>query len=388
MKLLVLTTRLFGQPASGGELCTARLLAELRALGHQLQVVGRGEPPPDEAGLRWTSLGPLVGALADLPRRARWAALVAALLRHRALTVERQCAGGALRRARGLVDAALLAQVDAIVVDHLQALAWLPPAAAMPPRPILLVMHNVESAGYGPTGRRAADIVLAREARLLRALEDAGLRRATAVACLSDDDAAVFRARTAALALACAVEVLPGYALSPPVLPERRDRGPRRIGLIGTWTWAANRRALRWVLDHVRPQLPASCELVLAGAGLDELESLPGVVKLGRVADTRAFYAGVDVLAIAALDGTGVQEKAIEAFGTGLPVVATGLALRGLHPLPAGVSVADDAAAFARACAAGKGAPALASIEVWNHDRRQRYRAALERCLAPVQAGG
>ncbi len=414
MKLLVLTTRLFERPANGGELCTARLLAALWAQGHELHVVGRGPAPPDGEGLRFSSLGPAVPPAAEMPALARAASLAAACWRRQAWTVHRTGAGGALARARRLLRKAAN-EADLVIVDHLQAWAWLEAALPGTPRPLMLVMHNLESDGYRPrnttpqgtegwadTARaRLQRWVLAREARLLRSLEDRALRHAGAVACLNDDDARVLRERMAALGGRGRVEVLPGYPLQGPASLRPHDAAAAAsaatpgaghcIGLIGTWTWAPNRRALQWVLSQVRPRLPAGCTLVLAGAGLEQVADAPGVVKLGRVADVATFYAGIDVLALAALDGSGVQEKAIEALGTGLPVVATPLALRGLQPLPEGVRVAEDAAAFAEACTAALAqAPhrqSPAALAAWSQQRRQRYDAALAACLTAALAG-
>jgi hypothetical protein len=86
------------------------------------------------------------------------------------------------------------------------------------------------------------------------------------------------------------------------------------------------------------------------------------------------------------LHGSGVQEKAIEAIGSGHTVVATTHAVRGLAPgLPGHVHVADDAGMFARLCAEVPTAPAAIrrdELLQWCEPRRAAYRAALERCIA------
>lgn len=390
MRLALLTTRLFDAPRSGGEICTARLVDALRAGGHEIVRVGRG---PGGTGVGDLTLGPLAPAFDELPWSRRLASVGAALAAGQACTVHRLAAGALPERAaRTLADLAL-GGAEAVIVDHLQAFAWL--RRGPPNLPLLLVMHNAESddyarradvAGTGLQGRLQG-LVLRREARHLRALEAEALAAAGAVACLSDEDARRLRRRLPHDA-PVPVEVLPGFPTAPPVPPAAPEPdGSRRIGLIGTWTWGPNRDALRWMLETVLPQLPPHCRLVLAGSGLQGLPPHPRVLNLGRVESARQLHTAVDVLAVPSLHGTGVQEKAIEAIGTGRPVVASGHALRGLGPLPPQVQVADSAADFARACAqpAPAGPGAEAGRAAWAAARRARHAAALERCLRALQ---
>jgi hypothetical protein len=389
MKTLVLTTRLFDRPRSGGELGTARLLDRLRAQAHELHVIGRGEAPAAGMGegVRCTSLGPLVGAQATLATPARLRSLAAAGLRGRAWTVHRTLADGAARRARAVLDVQTLRDADLLVVDHLHPWAWLdalPHRARTAAPPALLVMHNVESAIYRPgppVSSLLAHAVLAREARLLEQLERRALASAAAVACVSEADAQALRG--APWCCNAVIEVLKnhgplGRALpAPPHAP-----GRRRVGLIGTWSWAATRRGLDWVLREVLPQLPPQVELVLAGTGLPPLAPHPQLRVLGPVRDIESFYGQIDLVAIAALDGSGVQEKAIEALARPHAVVATRHALRDLAPWPTGVVAADTAADFARACATLPlpGRSTEAACE-WNLARAERYGSALQRAV-------
>lgn len=406
LRVVVLTTRLFARPSSGGEACTARLLAALMESGHQVEVAGygvgaavaaldeRSASGTDVASttLRWHSLGPLVEAdrpFAEWPRWRRASHIATALLRGSSSTMLRLHGAD-----RGATRATLarLGPADVVIVDHLQAWPW---AQALSARtaPILL-MHNLESDGYAeyasedPQPLRRA--FLAREARLLARLEGAALAHAGAVACLSERDAEVLRARAAAHGTH--VEVLPGYPQTAPCVGPRTGaaRAQRHIGLIGTWSWGPNRRALEWLLREVVPRLPPACRVQIAGSGAGPELGAGGrdaaqVEWLGRVADVANFYAGVDVVAVPAVGGSGVQEKAIEAIGTGLPLVATGHALRGLGPgLPDHVYCADTVADFAHLCATVRAptpARAAAQLSTWREQRERAYRAGLQRCI-------
>lgn len=366
MKLLVLTTSLFGEPAGGGEICTARLLKNLRAGGHRITLVGRGDAA---AAGRWCdeahSVGPLEPPFSAQRPGRRLLAVAGALTSGTAITVYRQ----EVRRARQVLRALSAGPFDACIVDHLQAWPWL---GGRPFLPTMLLNHNVESdnyqhlalaAGRGSRGKtlrqRIASALLLRESALLRRIEQQVLRDAAVLACLSDVDAQrlqQLKGDAGSFARAQLV-VLPGYpfgadAPAPVAFPgETASNRPRRIGLIGNWSWAHNRAGLLWLLQWVWPLLEGRCQLVLAGGGLEGLPLPARTLVLGRVSDVSEFYRVADVVAIPSLHGSGVQEKAIEAIGKGATVVATMHALRGLGPgLPPHVHWADEPAAFARLC--------------------------------------
>jgi hypothetical protein len=190
MRILVLTTRLFGTPTSGGELCTARLLAALRDGGHEIVLVGRGDAT--EAAV-WTpqvvSLGDIVGPFDELGRWRSLAAVASALLGRRPITVSRQRVPLSADRLAGLVR-----PCDAVVVDHLQAWPWL---RGIGSRPLMLVNHNVESDNYmrqsqaapgrdqrHAVGRWVRRHLMRREAHGLQQLELEVLAQAQVLACL------------------------------------------------------------------------------------------------------------------------------------------------------------------------------------------------------------
>lgn len=392
MRIAFLTTRLFETPRSGGEICSARLIEALRAAGHDLVLVGRADRPA--RGGSEIVLGPLAQPFDQIGLGSQVLSLGAAWLSGRACTVQRTLEGGARRCASRALSRLQNEGLDLIVVDHLQPFALL---RGLPgPTPLLLVMHNVESDDYlrrarharprGPAGAPAR-YVLRRESQGLRALELEALQASAAVACLTENDAQRLRDLVRGAAQQPPIEVLPSFpAAAEPVRPApARPDGLRRIGLIGTWTWGPNRDALRWVLDEVQPLLPAQCRLMLAGTGLEHVQLPPRVESLGPIADARELYGAVDVVAVASLHGSGVQEKAVEAAGAGRPVVATPHALRGLGPgLPLHVHAAEGAAHFASLCASAPLGVDTVARDAWARARAQRYAAALARCVQQV----
>lgn len=412
MNLVVLTLKLFDQPRNGGELCTARLLHGLAQAGHALTVIGLGPAPAAAPGsrLRYCSAGPWTPAFADLPAPQRLALPLRAWATGRPVTIQRLLGVDSARHVQEMLLAEL-PRMDGLVVNHLQALAWAQPLLHQLPAP-MVVMHNLEAEGFRERARhvrggglraRLSRWLLVREARLLQALEDLALQRASVIGCLSDADARQLKALAAQQPRVVPVAELPGYPLpaaatpvvsampggapelSPQALRERLQAlpaGSRRIGVLGTWTWEPNMAGLQWLLDEVLPRLPPHCQLVLAGSGLERLPPRPRTTVVGRIADVDSFYAAVDLVAVPSVRGSGVHEKAIEAIGRGLPVVASRHGLRGLLAgLPPQVRVTDSAAGFAAACA---GLPARhdpQAASAWALARQRAYQGVLQHCL-------
>jgi glycosyltransferase involved in cell wall biosynthesis len=411
LNVAVVTTRLFGSPANGGELCTARLLAALLRAGHRVRVIGRGDPAATMGAaaqaLQVHAVGPLVLPFDDLPAGERARGLLGALWRRRAWTVHRLQQPDVPARVQALLRSWQDWPVDALVVDHLHPLSWIAGPRAGLPAPVV-VMHNLESAGHAEQGQRAAlrghwlaAAAHRREHRLLLGLERRVLSEAAAVACLCEADASSWREQARRAVSAPAVEVLSGHPAAargvrtqsrPDNTSEQqgRPRGVRRIGLVGTWTWGPNRDGLDWLMREVVPKLDGNCQVLLAGPGSQQIPLPAGVKALGWVDDLAGFYASLDVVALPSHSGSGVHEKALEALALAPLVVATPHALRGLGgQLPPHMLVAADGEHFARLCSRARIDPrerghAADLVLAWCHERRQAYEQSLARCLQAV----
>jgi len=101
--------------------------------------------------------------------------------------------------------------------------------------------------------------------------------------------------------------------------------------------------------------LRPGARLTLAGAGrhalIDELESAD-VDVVGFVEDVTALFDRSRAFACPVRIGSGIKGKLLTALAMGLPVVATPVAVEGMHMVD-GVNclVADSSSDFARACA-------------------------------------
>jgi len=247
-------------------------------------------------------------------------------------------------------------------------------------RPSIFVAHNVEHASArenaAAANSRFQRLLFAREARLLKIMEERLCRRARFVFTLAEED-------RAALGVASddRSAVLPPVttAMAPkPVKPRRIDCD---AALIGTWTWQPNRIGLDWFLEKVVPHLRRNFRIRIAGNMPSDITSAhPGVEFVGRVPDAQAFVRGAAVIPLISTAGSGVQLKTIETFELGLPSVATSRSLRGIDHRPANCVVTDDPAAFA-------GALEAAAADVRDVDGSAFHRSQMKALDAAIRLG-
>lgn len=289
--------------------------------------------------------------------------------------------GGAYRR---LVRQALEAErPDLVLVDQAR-MGWI--TAELAGLPVVFVCHNVEAHLYRDLAGRAsgaARMVLRREARLAGRAERGLAAAALETWCLSRGDAAEF---AAGKVRAFGVPI----AAPPPGVVRANRRGG--IALLGTWTWAPNRAGLDWFAQRVAPQLPRNLVVHVAGKGAEHLRGArPNLVVHGPVEQARPFLEDADCIIVPSIEGAGVQIKTLDAIATGLPVVATGLAARGLEDLPATVLVADEPEAFAArivdAVSAGRQPEQAREALDWMQARERVFQAELATALGELRAG-
>ncbi len=345
---------------SGGMIRQARLLAHLIGLGHEVTLVAcvsaAQEPGLDalrDAGAR----------VVTVPRpAARTAAL----------------ALGARRRPAHLLDAArepwtpwklgfmwalmretarrelTAGRPDVVVVEHDVAAGWSADLAGA--APVVLGCQNVTWAAVrtraalaGGARRAALDL----EARRLRAHAARHLPRHAALIAVSEAD----RARLVAVSpLPCTV--VPNGAAFEEIAESDPATGPPALLFTGTMSHPPNADGARWLAREVWPLVRREqprARLIVAGrhppASVTGLASEPGVEVTGAVASMAPYYAQAHVVAVPVRSGGGTRLKALEAFATGRPVVATTFGVEGIDGLVSGrhLLLADDPQAFASA---------------------------------------
>ena len=330
-------------PRSGYDIANRVIVDALRLMGHRVSVLGYLQPgnmpsaPEDTIVLAELEV---TNARVTKARKAGW--LATALARGEPVSVAKMHAVSADHVASAMAG---LGAVDAVLLNSVQLPGAFRDLFAR--YACFYVAHNVEGhsaaanavEAAGPLGRR----LYAREARLLTAIERSLCEEANFVFTLAEADRAALG--VADPEKSCAVPLV--TSITPP--PEPEVRNPvYDVGLIGSWTWSANRAGLDWFLEEVVPHLPSDIRVAVAGGMDQKPASVPANVELlGRVPDARAFVRSVRVVPLVSRAGTGVQLKTIETFELGLPSVATASALRGIVERPVNCLVADEPAAFA-----------------------------------------
>ena len=345
MKLLFATSLLPENDATSGyEIANRAILHGLRALGHEVVPIGFAKP--------WKSasvtpgsvvLGDLSVTNADTDMRQKLVWLA------RAVQNNTTFAGAKLQVIRHDIFSRIIAHegdFDAVIVNGA------PMAAAfekiLTRTPFIYIAHNVEWKTAAENAKSAASFfertLFAREARMLKALEQRMAAKATHIFTLAETDNADFSAFGAKSV--SSVPLIVGLNAEKPVA-----RIPKYdAGLIGTWSWAPNRVGLDWFLNEVTPHLPDDFTFAIAGnvPGSRQVKH-QGAEFLGRVQSALDFTRDCACVPLVSRAGTGVQLKTLEAFELGLPSVATSSSVRGIARVPDNCVVQDDPKLFAEA---------------------------------------
>lgn len=233
-----------------------------------------------------------------------------------------------------------------LIFDHAQ-LFWLYQSLNLSNK-LILIAHNVENQLYETNYRESKNLlgklVYQREAKLFKRIESKIGDLFEQIWTLTENDAQYFAN------LANYAEV---YSFSLPSLldltPNLNQAKTTDIGIIGSWTWQANNQGLEWFFEQVYPLLPQNITISIAGKGAEWLKTraYPNVNYQGFVPDAAEFMRQAKVIAIPAISGGGIQIKTLDAIATGVNIVATTSALRGISSYPSSIKIAPTAEDFA-----------------------------------------
>lgn len=191
--------------------------------------------------------------------------------------------------------------------------------------------------------------LFAEELRRMRRYEPALARRADEVIVVSEQDRAQIPFAN--------VHVVPNGVDTDAFRPRPEARRPGTLVFHGNMSYEPNVHAATWFVREVLPRVRAAepdARLVVAGSkparAVEALADEPGVEVTGYVESMPDVLAQAAVAVAPLRSGSGIQNKVLEAFASGLPVVTTPTGLGGIdgrageHAL-----VAADPAAFAEA---------------------------------------
>lgn len=252
-------------------------------------------------------------------------------------------------------------QYDIILLEGLYVTPYLSAIRKHSKAKICYRQHNVEFQIWERLARNSRHFLkrfyLGRLAKALKQYELQHLNDYDSIAAISPVDAEIYQA------LGCQIPIVDiPYSLKTKTtgnVPVPADTTPKFYH-IGAMDWQPNEEAITWFLEKVWPLViikAPEAQLFLAGRNMSAyfLEgSWPNVHIAGEVPDADAFEADKQILVVPLHSGGGIRIKILEAMSKQKAVIATRVAMQGLHAAANGAEVllADTPEDFASACLA------------------------------------
>ncbi|MGE5387731.1 MAG: glycosyltransferase [Hyphomicrobiales bacterium] len=255
--------------------------------------------------------------------------------------------------------------------------------------PILLDSHDLQARQFDLINKRMPWLPPRVTYEAMLAQERAAMRDADLLLHLNAQEAEEF---------ACLLPEKRHALLYPPTPPAPTGPGGADIVIVSSNN-TGNVESLIWFLREVAPKAPG-LTVKIAGnvdVGVKARASAEYAAYrdwfLGRVDDPGAIYAGARLVLLPTISGTGLSIKTVEALSSGLPIIATPQALRGMDAEAfslSNVTVAESAEAFAAAlrvaAAPGDSRPGSSPSREYYEKRFSlaAYQDEIERLAAPL----
>ena len=340
MKILYLTTVLPSRKRTGGEIASQSFIKALKYCGHEVLVLGyqrfgdTNSQNENEVEIEKR----YIETEKSKYHSFLWMAL--SFLKRLPYSAAKYYSKKYFQQIRNILQ---LGQYEIIIIDHAQ-LGWLLPLLNIKSK-VIFIAHNVEHQLYESQLQNAqkylSKYIYKREANLIKKMEDNLAISAKQVWTLTSHDANYFYTQNQT----SQVFHLPS---SWTIAPKNSVTKNCDIGIIGSWTWKANKSGLEWFFKAVYPYLPKNISIHVAGSGAKWLlERYPNVKYCGFVTAAQAFMALAKVIANPSISGGGIQIKTLDAIASGSPIVATTIAMRGIYDYPSAIKIADESETFA-----------------------------------------
>ena len=267
---------------------------------------------------------------------------------------------------------------------------------------VVMDFVDVDSAkfeAYAQTGALPRRLLYAREARLLRRVEEAAARRATTSLFVSREERALFESRLAgparpdvrALGNGIDTELFDPATVEPAA--ELAGQGPS-IVFTGQMDYPPNITAVELFAHQVMPmirQVHPHARFAIVGRAptpaVRALEGVGGTLVTGAVPDVRPWLAGADIVTAPLLIARGVQNKVLEAMAMARPVLLTPAAATGIGGIDAvHFAMAEAPLALAERALALLADPAAANALGAAARRFVIAECGWDRVLAPLSA--
>ncbi len=340
MKILYLTTVLPSGRRTGGEIASQCFINALKQCGHEVLVVGYQRPDDTKPQNDNEVVVEKRYIETEKSKYYPFLWMVLSLLKGLPYSAAKYYSKKYLTKIKSILHRN---DYETVIIDHAQ-LGWLLPLVTQKSK-VIFIAHNLEHQLYEAQLKNAqkyvSKYIYRREARLIKKMEDDLAGSSKQVWTLTSHDSNYFYSQN----LCSKVFHLPSIRTVP---PKNSTIKHCDIGIIGSWTWKANKYGLEWFFQAVYPHLPKNISIQVAGSGAGWLaERYPNVKYCGFVTDAQAFMASAKVMAIPSISGGGIQIKTLDAIASGSLIVATTIAMRGILDYPSAIEIADEPEYFA-----------------------------------------
>lgn len=341
---------------SGGSTRQFQLIKQLIARGTDVDVVAPVHPEQQSGRASLTDLGATLFAVDRPPSRIREVlrtARIAPAVLPRALTMpvaawQVEVFWRQLQQAK---DDALARDPDVILIEHDWAARWtrdLPPGIPK--------ISGLENLSWDYYARRAASAegwqrkLLGIEARRFRRFDRRTLPAFDLLLAMSQADLDELRMVSDRPAI-----VTPNGVDTDALVPSPLPDTPTVL-FTGTFGYAPNAEALRWLLSEIWPRVTAQkpdAKLLVVGKGVpDEIAALAddSVTLAGWVPEMQPWFDRARVVIVPMRSGGGTRLKVLDGLASGRPLVSTTMGAMGVDVVDGEqVVLADGAEAFATA---------------------------------------
>lgn len=288
MKILYLTTVLPSGRRTGGEIASQCFINALKQCGHDVLVVGYQRPndtkPKNENEIVIEQR--YIETEKSKYYSFLWMAL--SLFKHLPYSAAKYYSKKYFTKIKSILHRD---NYETVIIDHAQ-LGWLLPLFPKESK-VIFIAHNLEHQLYEAQLKNAqrslSKYIYKREAHLIKKMEDKLAVSSKQVWTLTPHDSNYFYSQNQI----SKVFHLPSIRTKPPknAVTKYCD-----IGIIGSWTWKANKYGLEWFFQAVYPHLPTNISIHVAGSGAQWLmEKYPNVKYCGFVNDAQLFMAQAKV---------------------------------------------------------------------------------------------
>ncbi|HEY1736284.1 MAG TPA: glycosyltransferase [Methylovirgula sp.] len=265
-----------------------------------------------------------------------------------------------------------LPEIDLIHCNHFFCMSVALRLRGARPCPILLDTHDVQARQFALRNETRALLPPKTGFATMLALELKEMRQADLLIHLNDEEEAEWR------------DLLPDRPhelIYPAIVPMPTGPGGHEIAIVASANHP-NFLSVIWFLENVRPLAPDIPLRIIGNIDAMVRARDPALFArhadlfAGRIDDLESVYANAAGILLPTISGHGISIKTLEALSSGLPLIATREAFRGIAVDPAilaNVTLVDDAESFAKALRELAERPPSSGEERQGSDTRRLY---------------